>query len=336
MKKVFSPGSMVAHIWAQQNQSEGRNSGSTFWFKGPTIYSYCTPIARFVQGRSGPVVLIGAERYSPSTGKQLHHVAHAVSHLVSFTVPCIAFGASQGRYSENHATSDTFALEQAHAVNMAAFREKYDAECGRLQRATRDWESEHILDALNEKALAPTTYADVFGLAQPIYDVATDAQRIEAARNTPARLKSRAARAARAVREAADNERRERQESERIARQAIEDASLIKQWRAGEQMTRSGYRANHVSDEYGGAMIRVREGKIETSWGVNDIDVEAGHTMCSMYLAGGDSRARLMGQNIGPFTVRGVYSNWLHVGCHRFHISELERFHATQFRGVQS
>jgi hypothetical protein len=331
---------MTAHVWAQQNQSEGRNAGNTFWFKGPTIYSYRTPIARFVKSANGaPVVLIGAERYSPSTGRQLSHIYRAVDHYVYFTVPCIAYGASQGRYSEARATSDTFALEQAHVVNMAAYRASYDAQCTRLQRATRDWPSGHILAELTDLADRPISYADTFKLCAPVYDTAQDAQRIEAARNTPARLKSRAARA---VREAADNERRERSVLARIALQAIEDSGLIKQWRAGERMMRGatteseGYPANHVSDENGGAMVRIRDGQIETSWGVNDIDVEAGRTMCSMYLAGGDSRARLMGQNIGPFTVRGVHNDWLHVGCHRFHISELERFHATQFRGVQS
>jgi hypothetical protein len=323
MKKVFSPASMVAHVWAQQDQSEGRNAGRTFWFDGPTIYSYRTPIARFVQGRSGPVVLIGAERYSPSTGKQLYHVARAVTHLVSFTVPCIAFGASQGRYSESHASNDAHALEQAHVVNMASFREAYDTECGRLQRATRDWPAGNILARLNDLAMAPSTYADVFGLAQPTYDTAADAFRINEARNTPARVKSRAARAVRAARW---QRRRAIVERARAAALAIEDAGLIAQWRAGEQMMRSEYRANHVSDEHGGAMVRVRDGKIETSWGVNDIDVTLGLTMARVYLRGGADAAALVGRTIGPFTVGSVDADWLRVGCHRFHRSELERF----------
>ena len=332
MKTVFN-GSMTAHVWAQQNQSEGRNSGGTFWFRDSTIYSYRTPIARFVWAPSGaPVVLIGAEKYSPSTGRHLSHIWRATQHHLQFTVPCIAFGCSQGRYSEADASSDTFALEQAHVVNMAAYRESYDKEAGRLQRATRDWPSDHILARLNELAGLPVVYADTFGIAAPVYDTVIDAQRIEAARNTPARVKSRAARA---VREAAGIQRRAVMEQARVAREAIENAGLIAQWRAGEQMMRSEYRANHVSDENGGAMIRVRDGMIETSWGVNDIDVTLGLTMTALYLRGGTDVAALVGRTIGAFTVRRVDADWLHIGCHRFHRSELQRFY-NQYHGVQS
>jgi hypothetical protein len=323
MKTVFN-GSMVAHVWSAQSQSEGRNSGSTFWFDGPTIYSYRTPIARFVTGRNGaPVVLIGAERYSPSTGRHLMHIWRAVQHCVQFTVPCIAFGTNQGRYYEAHASSDTHALEQAHAVNMAAFRAKYDAECGRLQRATHDWSFGDVRTTLGVEAETARRYAAAFGIDAPIYDVEADARRIQEARNTPKRMKSRAERA---VREAADNARREAQEIKRAALQAIDDAGLIAQWRAGEQMMRSEYRANHVSDEHGGAMVRVRDGKIETSWGVNDLDVTLGLCMARVYLRGGADAAALVGRTIGPFTVGSVDDTWLRVGCHRFHRSELERF----------
>jgi hypothetical protein len=73
-------------------------------------------------------------------------------------------------------------------------------------------------------------------------------------------------------------------------------------------------------------MVRVRDGKIETSWGVNDIDVTLGLTMARVYLRGGADAAALVGRTIGPFTVGSVDADWLRVGCHRFHRSELERF----------
>jgi hypothetical protein len=39
MKHVFNS-SEVPHIWALQQQNEGRNSQGNFYFNGATIYSY--------------------------------------------------------------------------------------------------------------------------------------------------------------------------------------------------------------------------------------------------------------------------------------------------------
>ena len=38
MANVFS-NSMVAHVWAQQTQSEGRSNNGNLYFEGPCIYS---------------------------------------------------------------------------------------------------------------------------------------------------------------------------------------------------------------------------------------------------------------------------------------------------------
>lgn len=48
MKTVFNTAE-VAHVWAQQRQSEGRNSNRSLWFRDRTIYSYGThyPLATF-------------------------------------------------------------------------------------------------------------------------------------------------------------------------------------------------------------------------------------------------------------------------------------------------
>ena len=67
MQTVFN-NSMVAHVWAQQTQAHGRNAGNTFYFEGPTIYSYGEhfPIATFVTTPKGAQVLTSrASRASP-------------------------------------------------------------------------------------------------------------------------------------------------------------------------------------------------------------------------------------------------------------------------------
>jgi len=80
MKKVFKSDE-VAHIWASQSQSEGRNSARNIYFEGTTIYSYGShfPLARFVNGR----VLVTNRSYSVTTSKQLYGVRRAINHLES-------------------------------------------------------------------------------------------------------------------------------------------------------------------------------------------------------------------------------------------------------------
>lgn len=77
MKTVFN-GSMVAHVWAQQSQNEGRTSNGSFYFVGETIYSYGAhfPIARFIKS---DLVLMNPDSYSNSTAKHQSHTRAAIS-----------------------------------------------------------------------------------------------------------------------------------------------------------------------------------------------------------------------------------------------------------------
>lgn len=75
MKTVFS-GSELAHVWASQNQIEGK--ASNFYFYDKTIYSYGRhfPIASIF----GDTVLFTKKSYSNSTGKHIIRARRAVSH----------------------------------------------------------------------------------------------------------------------------------------------------------------------------------------------------------------------------------------------------------------
>ena len=77
MKKVFS-NSELPHIWAAQSQDSGRTSNGSFYFDGPTIYSY---------GRHFPIATIEGENvfftlrsYSNTTAKHIGKTRAAVSH----------------------------------------------------------------------------------------------------------------------------------------------------------------------------------------------------------------------------------------------------------------
>lgn len=88
MKTIFS-NSMVAHVWAQQNQGEGRNGNHSFYFSGKTIYSYGEhfPIARFIDSNT---VLMTTMSYSSSTSRHVSDTRQAIpSHCKIIEVPNI-------------------------------------------------------------------------------------------------------------------------------------------------------------------------------------------------------------------------------------------------------
>lgn len=79
MKKVFSSHSELAHVWANQLQSDGR-AGNMF-FQNESIYSYGShyEIAKFVTAPNGQkVCFVNANGYSNSTAKHTGHVWNAI------------------------------------------------------------------------------------------------------------------------------------------------------------------------------------------------------------------------------------------------------------------
>jgi len=85
MKKVFTNG-MACHVWAQQTQEEGRNSKSSIFFEGKTIYSYGKHfwIGHFIKPN---VVFTNSKRYSVTTGQHQDDVRDAIWGRTVYEVP---------------------------------------------------------------------------------------------------------------------------------------------------------------------------------------------------------------------------------------------------------
>ena len=144
MKKVVSP-SEVAHLWANQLQSEARNSGSTFYFEHNTIFSYGRhfPIAAFITRPSDckTLVMFTERTYSKTTAKHIAVTRSACSHyeLLFMRTPLNVrwpnvrdsyFGTSTDNYHHqdniNHWTEGIKA--QIKLLSRARKREKYLSE----------------------------------------------------------------------------------------------------------------------------------------------------------------------------------------------------------------
>jgi hypothetical protein len=91
MKTVFSK-DMVAHIWAQQNQQEGRTSSGNFYFTGKTLYSYGNHfiVGKFEQFKGNRCILMSTRAYSVTTSSQQAIARQAIRNnpLPVFYVPC--------------------------------------------------------------------------------------------------------------------------------------------------------------------------------------------------------------------------------------------------------
>lgn len=81
MKKVVSS-EMVAHLWANQSQSEARNSNKHLFFEAETIYSYGKhfPIASHHQTKDGQhIILFTTQSYSKTTAKHIRITKRAIA-----------------------------------------------------------------------------------------------------------------------------------------------------------------------------------------------------------------------------------------------------------------
>jgi hypothetical protein len=126
VKRVFD-NHMVAHVWAQQTQSDGRSNNGQFYFSGSTIYSYGShfPIARFTVDRHGNrCVLFTTQTYSVTTTAHCSRVRRAIPAGVPvYHVPHV-MDQDQTRNGEAVAASAAAALETAKRArsSMAEWR----------------------------------------------------------------------------------------------------------------------------------------------------------------------------------------------------------------------
>lgn len=142
MKKVVSP-SEVAHLFANQLQSEATTSGRNFYFYNKSIYSYgihfC--IAKFVDENT----LLFTERgYSNTTAKHINHVYHATSHIKKI-------------YCADPIGS--------HDTNFKAWLSQAETNIEKLKNARKPENYILELQRIKDKA---NKYAEYFGIITPL------------------------------------------------------------------------------------------------------------------------------------------------------------------------
>lgn len=312
---------MVAHVWAQRSQEEGRSHNGNFSFRGDILYSYSTPIGRFVETPMGHrVVLVNSRRYSVTTsGKHMPALWDALrgeGYRVVYQVPNI-MPVGKG---EHEANRDHLLCEYREAASrVRRMRDYYGTE-------------QTLAETLRAEAAAVTDYEEMFGL--PVTSLNPEetaretmearAQR-EAKANTPEALvrreKARAQREARA-------ERREQLER-------AEAAERVEAWRRGEPVA---LRWGEGRDEAGGALLRVRGNTLETSLGAKVPLADAVRVFKFVKLCRKSPEQMAWKRNgailpVGHFQVDYVTNTGtFRAGCHLIHWDEIVR--AAEAAGV--
>jgi hypothetical protein len=253
MSRMVFDNAMTAHVWAQQSQARGRSSNGNFSFDGPSLYSYSTVIARFVESKSPRnVVLVTSRSYSNTTsGKHMPAMWRGIDYgrgdWLAFTVPHVNFPLDPD--------------------NLAHLIERYRAEVLRLGRSTSD---DGVLEGYRLERLAALhsnvfDYCDAFGLTAPDLDISADITEINAKR---AKRAADNADPVKQAKRAADREKRAaakvRKEAEARRLALLNAAEKLTAWKAGSAVMLP-YDARR--DAEGGALLRVRGGNLETSLG---------------------------------------------------------------------
>lgn len=148
MKKVVSP-ETVAHLWANQSQSEATNSNRSLFFEGDTIYSYGRhfAIAKHVVNSEGErTTLFTTRTYSVTTAKHINTVRHAVNHkdLIFCAYPDELFRNLDAFLSEGESI--------ARKLQKARLPEKYLSELSSLKHTVDKYCTFFKIDVAKDKA----------------------------------------------------------------------------------------------------------------------------------------------------------------------------------------
>lgn len=291
-KIVFSSNNQLAHVWAQQTQSNGR-TGNMF-FESNTIYSYGYhyKIARIVTVRGKSMCFINANGYSNTTSRHTGDVVNAVSGLMPwFYVPGMALDCSPLKM-----------------VNAAVKRLKTSID-NEIKHALKKIKIVNVTYAFNNfknrinddvKAIHRLTGKTTFKVNKADIDAVKEHYKRRAARyaelNSPEMIAKREATA--------------------IKRKEVKQAKEIKEFREGKRHSVQG-----MSHE----LLRKNSEEVVTSRGARVSLVFAQRAYNIIKKRGVKA---LLNKHIGHFTVNKIEhvqgDTVLHIGCHRIKMSEIK------------
>ena len=290
MKTVFSK-DMVAHIWAQQCQYEGRTATGNFYFTDKTLYSYGNHfiVGKFEQHNGNRCILMSTRTYSVTTSSQQAIARQAIRNtpLPVFYVPC---------------------PEEFGVANKTI----WDREIKALleKAATARTKRDSIMREVADLATMANSYAAFFELP---WTVEVPALSEEFCTNIRKGNKERA------LQERIKKETRERAE-------AHIKATCVSEWLSGSRDTIPyGYRPKDALLRVRGDEVQTSHGAtVSTSQALRILPIIRNcRDTSTSFIANGRT------EHIGQFPVKQIMSNGdMVVGCHSIKWGEIERIAA--------
>lgn len=309
MKQVFQ-NSEVAHIWARQSQSEGRNSANNIYFRNKDIFSYGS---HFCMGRiiDSSTVILTNRRYSNTTAKHLRDTFRAVSHYTNqISMP---YPADNLQGNAQHLINEI----KGHLADLNNKRKKEETR----ERAANNLRSivdnvERYLIATDQKLTKrwiDTNLQKEFNLYY------TAAKELQASDETAAKVEKLNKAKERAQTKA--RKERERECLEAVPNWLNGARSYVVINRMRELQEIYLRRIDITADEnYGEAT----ESIVETSHGAR-VSLSAAKILYLMIKQGRD----IKGHDIDGYTVVSI-NGVLTIGCHKIATAEVERFAKSQ------
>lgn len=315
IKRVFSSGDKVTHLWAHQVQSDARSKNVFFAGKSLYSYGYHYELGRLVQYNGVTVALINDTGYSVTTGKHIGWALGSVSHMPHLRskefgcreVPNLpvktliknALIRRQGELMDrlfNHFNGRSF-WSGAKFERRGRYSDMTDIEQFN-KMATQLGMSQLALD-INESYIQVHNDHIKTMVARKEQRKAEELARY----NSPERVAERAAR---------DEERRlaeaKRKAEDEVRKQKA--IANIAKWRQGANVD------IYAADlEY--EILRIKGDEVETSDGAS-VPLDHALRLLKLIMAG---KAR-EGERVGHYTLDKVGKKIIEIGCHQIELSE--------------
>ena len=303
MKTVFQDASQVAHIWANQSQLNASNSGHNFYCEGKTIYSYGShfPIATIIENPKTlrRVCLFTNRTYSNTTSKHIA-MARQANHLPLVYMENVPCGYDLTNVFTKKIDSDF------HKKNIAAWEYDLKVNFAKLETARK---KEIYLDKIAITTGEINKYLEFFGLKAP-----------------------------KILKELLQNANPEKyqaylqKESKRIKAEQLKKTKLrlaafaesVTKWR--------NFETHRLFDrvDYDFLRYNSENNRIETSQQVQ-IPLEIAkrfYTQIKEVISnGGCDNGKcegVLGLFMGEFEIKEINANFIHIGCHKILMSEIE------------
>lgn len=294
MKKVFSTRELV-HIWANQQQTEGRNSNGSVFFDETSIYSYGRHFKMAELFPELRVVLFNSDSYSVTTSKHQSYTQRAVDrnqYNRQFSIPdCNVSGAGQYYVNQIKANLKLALNARKNKVAYLSNARWYVTQAKQLSEI-------FPYDSDGHGMYIPTELFHYFN--NPIELTETEIAEYKAIQK-----------------QNKEAEKRRQAEIELMTQNDVQN------WIDGN----SSYFPSSVSRVY----LRILyEDTVQTSKGARVPLTEAKQLFTKLREALGSSTSFTVDGSIGGYSCRSFRNNVLTIGCHEITLEEINRFAISQ------